>query len=107
MPPPSDRRPGVSRRAQYGIFTGYLAAVAGVLAGIALLAIAALDPGSFAFVRGGATELAAPAGSAARAGSRGVIARIGDYVDAADKNAAMRREVALARVQQVQTQALA
>ena len=110
MPPPSDRRPGFSRRAQYGIFTGYLAAVAGVLAGIALLAIAVLDPGSFAFLRGGATELVAPAGaagSAARSGSRSAIARIGDYFDAANKNAAMRREVALARVQQVQMQALA
>lgn len=110
MPSPSDRRPGFSRRAQYGIFTGYLAAVAGVLAGITLLAIAAYDPGAFTGARAGATELVAPAGatgSASRAASRSLFQRIGDYFDAANKNAAMRREVSIARVQQVRLQALA
>jgi rod shape-determining protein MreC len=110
MPPPSDRRPGFSRRAQYGIFTGYVAAVGGVLAGIAFLAIAAFDPTAFGLLRNGAREAVAPAGaagSASRAASRGVVARIADYFDAANKNAAMRREVSIARVQQIRMQALA
>ena len=79
MPPPSDRRPGFSRRAQYGIFTGYVAAIGGVLAGIAFLAIAAYDPGAFGFLRSGASEVVAPAGaagSATRAVSRGFIAHL-------------------------------
>ena len=34
-----DRRPGYSRRAQYGIFTGYVVAILGVVAGVAVLLI--------------------------------------------------------------------
>ena len=81
MPPPNDRRPGFSRRAQFSIFSGYVAAIAGVLGGVVLIAIAIADPGSFAFLRRGADEIAAPvgaAGSVARSGSRGFFQRIGD-----------------------------
>ena len=110
MPPPNDRRPGFSRRAQLGIFTGYVAAIGGVLGGVVLIAIAIADPGSFAFLRRGANEIAAPvgaAGSAVRADSRGLFQRIGDYIDAGNTNAALRKEVAAARVQQVRGAALA
>jgi rod shape-determining protein MreC len=82
----------------------------GVLAGIVLIVIAAVDPGSFAFLRRGANEIAAPAGaagSAVRTGSRGFFQRIGDYIDAGNTNAALRREVAAARVQQIRSAALA
>ena len=109
MPPPNDRRPGFSRRAQFSIFSGYVAAIAGVLGGVVLIAIAIADPGSFAFLRRSANEIAAPAGfagSAARSGSRGFFQRIGDYIDAGNTNAALRREVAAARVQQVRSAAL-
>ena len=109
MPPPNDRRPGFSRRAQFSIFSGYVAAIAGVLGGVVLIAIAIADPGSFAFLRRGADEIAAPvgaAGSVARSGSRGFFQRIGDYIDAGNTNAALRREVAAARVQQVRSAAL-
>lgn len=110
MPPPNDRRPGFSRRAQLGIFTGYVAAIAGVIAGVVLIVIAVIDPGSFAFLRRGANEVVAPvgaAGSAARTGTRGFFQRIGDYIDAGNTNAALRREVAAARVQQIRSAALA
>lgn len=110
MPPPNDRRPGFSRRAQFSIFSGYVAAIAGVLGGVVLIAIAIADPGSFAFLRRGASEIAAPvgtAGSVARTGSRGFFQRIGDYIDAGNTNAALRKEVAAARVQQVRSAALA
>ena len=110
MPPPNDRRPGFSRRAQFSIFSGYVAAIAGVLAGVVLVVVAMVDPGSFAFLRRGANEIAAPAGaagSAARSGTRGFFQRIGDYIDAGNTNAALRREVAAARLQQIRTAALA
>ena len=110
MPPPNDRRPGFSRRAQLGIFTGYVLAVAGALAGLVLVIVAVVDNGSFAFLRRGANEVVAPvgaAGSAARSGSRNVFEKIGDYFDAANKNAALRREVRIARVQQIRMRALA
>ena len=109
MPPPNNRRPGFSRRAQFSIFSGYVAAIGGVLAGVVLIAIAIADPGSFAFLRRGADEIAAPAGiagSATRSNSRGFFQRIGDYIDAGNTNAALRREVAAARVQQVRGAAL-
>ena len=110
MAPPSDRRPGFSRRAQYSIFTRYVAAVGGAIVGVILLAIAMFDPGSFGFLRLGAAEVAAPVGTAgavSRAGSQSLAAKIDDYFDAADKNAAMRRELVAARAQQVQLQVLA
>ena len=110
MPPPSGRRPGFSRRAQYGVFTGYVAAVLGAVAGLVLLVVAMIDPGSFAFLRRGAAEVAAPAGTAgaaSRAASQSVTAKIGDYFGAASQNAAMRKELSAARIQQVRLQALA
>ena len=110
MPPPSDRRPGFSRRAQFSIFTGYVLAIAGAVLGVVLVIVAIVDNGSFAFLRRSATEVVAPvgaAGSAARSGTRGFLQRIGDYFDAADKNAAMRRELRIARVQQIRMRALA
>ncbi|MCA1662228.1 MAG: rod shape-determining protein MreC [Novosphingobium sp.] len=110
MPPPNDRRPGFSRKAQLGIFTGYVAAILGALAGVVLIVLAILDNGSFAFLRRGAAEAMAPVGAAgtvARTGSRSFFQRIGDYFDAADKNAALRREVQIARVQQIRMRALA
>jgi rod shape-determining protein MreC len=109
MAPPSDRRPGFSRRAQYGIFTGYVAAVLGAVAGFALLIVAAVDPGSFAFLRRGAAEAAAPvgqAGAVSRVASRNFFQSIGDYFNAASTNAALRKEVAAARVQQVRLAAV-
>jgi len=110
MAPPSDRRPGFSRRAQYSIFTRYVAAVVGAVVGAVLLIVAMFEPGSFAFLRQGATEVAAPAGAvgaASRAAGQSFTAGIGDYFDAANKNAAMRRELIAARAQQVRLQALA
>ncbi len=110
MPPPNNRRPGFSRRAQFSIFSGYVAAIGGVLVGVVLIAIAIANPGSFAFLRHGANEFAAPAGaagSATRVSSRGLFQRIGDYIDAGNTNAALRGEVAAARVEQVRGAALA
>lgn len=104
-----DRRPGFSRRAQYGIFTGYVIAVAGFLAGVALLIVSIVNPAAFSSVRGAASEIARPAGEAGaetRAAGQSVIAAIGAYFQAGRQNAALSREVAAARANALTMQAL-
>lgn len=103
-----DRRPGFSRRAQNGIFTGYVIAVVGVLAGLGLLIYSLVNPGTFAGARGAADEIARPlgaTGAAARSGGQGILGSISDYFFAASQNAAMRHEVELARVNAVKLKA--
>ncbi|WP_068076685.1 rod shape-determining protein MreC [Novosphingobium lentum] len=95
-----DRRPGFSRRAQYGIFTGYVVAFAGVLAGLAVLAISLFNPGAFSFARNAANEVARPlgqAGASSRQGGQGLFSAIGAYFDAGRQNAQLHREVDKAR----------
>jgi rod shape-determining protein MreC len=107
MPPPERGRPGFSRRAQYGIFSGYVVAVLGALGGLVLLAISVADPASFAFLRRGAAEVAAPVGAvgaASRGAGHGLFAEVAAYIRAGSQNAGLRREVEAARVQQVRMQ---
>ena len=47
MAPPSSRRSSYSRRAQYGVFTGYVVAGIGALVGAVLLALSLWRPASF------------------------------------------------------------
>lgn len=105
-----DRRPGFSRRAQYGIFTGYVVAILGVVAGVVLLVVSLLNPDAFAFARNAATEVARPLGTAGaetRTASKGVFAAIGAYFNAGRQNADLRREVEAARANAVTMAALA
>lgn len=109
MARPVDRRPGFSRRAQYGIFTGYVIAVAGFLAGVGMLIVSIVNPQAFSSVRGAASEIARPAGEAGaetRATGQSVIAAIGAYFQAGRQNAALTREVAAARANALTMQAL-
>jgi rod shape-determining protein MreC len=72
MAPPSSRRSGFSKKAQYSLFTGYLLACAGVLLGFGLLALSLWQPGAFSPLRGAAIDVVAPAGelgAVTRAGS--------------------------------------
>lgn len=104
-----DRRPGYSRRAQYGIFTGYVIAILGVVAGIAVLVISLINPGAFSFARSSAAEVARPlgkAGAEGRAVGGGVFEALGAYFRAGQQNAALRREVEAARANAVTMQAL-
>jgi rod shape-determining protein MreC len=105
-----DLRPGYSRRAQYGIFTGYVIAVVGIVVGVIALALSLFDPGAFAFLRGPATEVAAPVGEAsavARRSGKGVIAAIGAYFETGRQNLQLSREVAGARANAVTARAVA
>jgi len=109
MAPPSSRRSGFSKKAQYSLFTGYLLAGAGALLGLGLLALSLWQPAAFAPLRGTASDVVAPAGSAsaaARNRSHGVFAGIGGYFNAGRQNAALREEIELARIRLAEADAI-
>ena len=100
MAPPSNRRPGFSRRAQYGLFLGYVFAVGGILFALLLLIVAVIDPRGFAAIKGAALDATAPVSS----GGRSVIGfftgagdSISNYFRAGSQNARLHRELAEAR----------
>ncbi len=105
-----DLRPGYSRRAQYGIFTGYVIAVVGIVVGLIALALSLFNPGAFAFLRGAASEVVAPVGEAsatARRSGAGLIATVGAYFETGHQNLELTREVAGARANAVTARAIA
>jgi len=109
MAPPSSRRSGFSKKAQYSLFTGYLLAGAGALLGLALLVLSLWQPGAFAPLRGAATDVVAPAGNvtaATRSGTQGFFAGIAGYFNAGAQNAELRREVELARIRLGEAEAI-
>lgn len=100
MAPPSPRRPGFSRRAQYSLFAGYVAAIAGALAGLLLIVTARFDPAGHAALQGFIADIFAPLSSAARSVGAGIASgfeSVGAYFDAASKNRAMKEELEAAR----------
>ncbi len=72
MAPPRNRRPGFSRRAQYSLFIGYVAAVGGALIGAILLLLSTFDPPAYAAVRGFFAEITTPFASALDWARRGI-----------------------------------
>jgi len=96
MPPPPHRRPGFSRKAQYGLLFGYAVAVGGILVALLLLAIAFVDPRGFAAIKGAAVDATAPVSSGGRSVSEffsGIGEGIGDYFRAGSQNAQLRAEL--------------
>ncbi|HYN46410.1 MAG TPA: rod shape-determining protein MreC [Allosphingosinicella sp.] len=94
------RRPGFSRRAQYGLFVGYVIAVGGGLFGALLLVISMVDPRGFAAIRGAALDVTAPISSAGRSVVGfvgGIVDGVSNYVRAGSQNGRLRRELAEAR----------
>jgi rod shape-determining protein MreC len=88
-------RPGWSRKAQYGLFFSFIAAVAGLLIGIVLLGLSLVAPKSYAAVRGVALDATAPvtgALSEVTATVGGLFTGAGDYWDAARQNGKLKRE---------------
>lgn len=97
MPP----RAGFSKRAQYTQFTGYIAAGLGALIGALLLGVSLWQPQFLSGLRGGAQDVAAPgttAVAAARTDSKDLLATIRGYLRAGSQNAALKREVEIARI---------
>jgi rod shape-determining protein MreC len=88
-------RPGWSRKAQYGLFFSFIAAVAGLVLGIVLLGLSLVAPKSYAAVRGVALDATAPVTGALRevtATVGGLFTGAGNYWDAARQNGKLKRE---------------
>jgi rod shape-determining protein MreC len=88
-------RPGWSRRAQYGLFFSFLAVIAGIIVGVILLTLSLVAPKSFNTVRGAALDVTAPITGALHevtATAGGLFTGAGNYWDAANQNAKLKRE---------------
>lgn len=100
MAPPSPRRPGFSRRAQYGIFASYVIAVAGAAFALLLVLTARFDPNGHSALQSILADITSPVSSTAR-GALTSMGEAGDsvgaYFAAASKNEAMKRELAASR----------
>jgi rod shape-determining protein MreC len=102
MAPPANRRTGFSRRAQYGLFIGYVVAVAGILFAVMLLIVAIIDPKGFTALKGASLDATAPV----TRGGHSVVrffsnlgGSAGDYWRAGEQNAQLRRQLEAARAQ--------
>ncbi|QQV75942.1 rod shape-determining protein MreC [Sphingomonas aliaeris] len=96
MAPSRNRRPGFSRRAQYGLFLGYVIAVAGAVVAVVLLAFATMNPPVFAAMRASLAEITTPISSGVAGIGRGIAAipeGISEHFATVDKNAELRREL--------------
>jgi rod shape-determining protein MreC len=108
MAPPSTRRPGFSRRAQYGLFLGYVVAVGGILFALLLLVVATVDPAGFRALKGAALDATRPIAAAGRGVSgffTGLIDSAGNYLGAGAQNAELKRRLAAERRALVQAKA--
>ncbi len=95
-PPTRNRRPGFSRRAQYGLFLSYVVAILGVFAGLGLIIVAHADPRGFGAIRGAALDVTAPVSALGRNLVRGAgefVDGVGAYFYAGSRNQAMAREL--------------
>jgi len=109
MPPPKSETSGSNRKAQVGLFTGYVLAGFGALVGAVLLIISLWRPEALYGLRSMANDITAPAGdagAATRVGSRNVFEAIAGYYDAGSKNAQLERELAVARVRLAEARAV-
>ncbi|GAA4643852.1 hypothetical protein GCM10023115_18120 [Pontixanthobacter gangjinensis] len=105
----SSRRSSYSRKAQYGVFTGYVIAGIGALIGAVLLGLSLWRPATFSGPRGAAQEVLRPAGEAAsatRSGGQGIIGSITGYYRAGTQNAELKKEVEIARIRLAEAKAL-
>ena len=102
-------RPGWSRRAQYSLFFSFLALIAGIVVGLFLLALSLIAPARFESVRGAALDVTGPVASAlseVTATAGGLVTGAGNYWDAANQNAKLKRERDAMRRQILQAKAI-
>ncbi|MEA3002817.1 MAG: rod shape-determining protein MreC [Sphingomonadales bacterium] len=109
MAPPSTRRPGYSRRAQYGLFLGYVIAVGGIMFAALMLVVAMIDPTGFSALKGAALDVTHPV----TAGGRGAVrfvenigGGVSNYFMAASENAELKRRIAAERRMIVEARAI-
>src|SRR3954469_1079976 len=109
MAPPKNRRLGFSRRAHFGLFIGYVIAVAAALVAVLLLAISIVDPRGFAALRGAALDLTTPVASAGRSVGdffSGIGESVSNYWQAGAENAELKQQLAETRRELIRRQAL-
>ena len=97
MAPPRNRRPGFSRRAQYGLFIGYVGAAGGALIGAALLLLSTFNPPAFAAVRSMFAEVTTPVASGfhwVRRSLGSIPQGIGSYFNVHGENARLKKQLA-------------
>ena len=95
MAPARDRRTGFSRRRQYGVFMGYVLAVAGAVVGLVLLVASTFNPPAFSALRMGVAGVTAPVSTGlATVGSSisGIPDAIGNYFFVKQENVALRAD---------------
>jgi rod shape-determining protein MreC len=105
---PSTRRPGFSRRAQFGLFLSYVLAVGGVLFAGLLLVIAIVDPTGFNALKGAALDVTSPVTSAGRGIVRffgGIGGSVGNYVQAGSQNEALKQRLQASRRKLIEARA--
>ncbi len=103
------RRSGSSRRAQLGLFTGYIVAGTGALLGAILLGLSLFGPPLFETPRTAARDVVAPANKAAaevRAGGQSVFSAVQGYFRAGSQNARLKKEMELARIRLAEARAV-
>ena len=109
MAAPAGPRPGWSRRAQYSLFFGFLAAVIGLVVGLIMLVLSLVAPQSYAAVRGAALDATSPVtGALAEVSNtvKGLASGAGNYWDAASQNGKLKRERAELRRHLIRAQAV-
>ena len=102
-------RPGWSRRAQYSLFFSFLAVIAGLIVGLILLILSLIAPQSYAAVRGAALDASAPVSGALREVTTtvtGLFSGAGNYWDAANQNAQLKRDRAALMRRMVEAKAI-
>ena len=109
MAPTGQRRSSYSRRAQYSLFTGYIAAGAGALVGAILLGLSLWQPQFLSGLRGEANDAVAPATRTVATGrteSKSLYESVRGYLRAGSQNAQLKREVEIARIRLKEAQAV-
>jgi len=109
MAAPAGPRPGWSRRAQYSLFFGFIAAIAGLLVGLFMLVLSLVAPASYSAVRGAALDVTAPIRvglSEVAATFEGLVSGAGDYWDAARQNEKLKAERTALRRHLIRAQAI-
>ena len=110
MAPPANRRTGFSRRAQYSTFLAYVAGVLGLMIGGLVLLGSFANHSAFSLPRTLASDVTVPAArlvASGRSAVGGAADMLGGYFTWGNENVRLHREVAMARVRQVEASAQA
>ncbi|MDB5694096.1 MAG: mreC, partial [Alphaproteobacteria bacterium] len=97
------------RRAQYGLFLGYVIAFGGILFALLLLLVAMIHPTRFAALKGAALDITHPVTAGGRGAVRfvkGIGEGVGNYFMAGSENAALRQRLEAERRMIVEARAI-